>query len=145
MKKKDELGGPGSKKVIVLVDDVNMPARGLFGAQPAVELLRQYCDAGCFHKDNRRLTVVDTTLICVAAPRGGERTVPTARFMRHLQSFSVPDSSEELQLFIFKSVMGGDAVNRFVFNHVTDLFSCLTHSDPRQNCNSRPPNQRALT
>lgn len=39
-KKKTVLGAPVGKRVIVFVDDVNMPKLDTYGSQPPIELLR---------------------------------------------------------------------------------------------------------
>ena len=44
-RKKGVFGPEANKKLMIFIDDLNMPAKERFSAQPAIELLRQAIDS----------------------------------------------------------------------------------------------------
>ena len=68
-------GPPPGKTVVVFVDDINMPATEVYGAQPPIELLRLLVDKkGLFEREDWSWKgVKDTTLLAASAPPGGGR------------------------------------------------------------------------
>jgi len=99
-RRKGVLGPPLNKTCIVFVDDLNMPAKEEYGAQPPIEILRQWMDhAGWYNRDeNEYRQIVDTQFIAAMGPPGGGRTRITQRYVRHFNVVNfVPFDGESLQ------------------------------------------------
>ena len=94
---------------MLFVDDVNMPAMEEYGAQPPVELLRQFQDFKGFYDRGKWWwkDVVDVTMCAACAPPGGGRMPLTPRFVRHFTVLSVPTASDDVLKVIFSQIVGG--------------------------------------
>lgn len=108
-KRKNLLGAPSGRKVMVFVDDVNMPLVETYGAQPPVELLRQFLDFKGFYDRDKLFwkDIVDVLLFVGAAPPGGGRSPVTPRFSRHFNVLCVPLASDAALSLIFESILSG--------------------------------------
>ncbi|KAJ9576326.1 hypothetical protein L9F63_006826, partial [Diploptera punctata] len=104
-RKKTLLGPPYGKRIVLFVDDVNMPKLDTYGSQPPIELLRQYLD---FHGlyDREKLfwkDIEDVIITAACAPPGGGRNPLTPRFVRHFGMLLIPSPDEITLKHIFKS------------------------------------------
>ncbi|RYH31858.1 hypothetical protein EON65_01740 [archaeon] len=108
-KRKNLLGAPSGRKAVVFVDDVNMPFVETYGAQPPIELLRQFLDFKGFYDRDKLFwkDIVDVLLFVGAAPPGGGRSVVTPRFTRHFNVLCMPPASDNALTSIFASILGG--------------------------------------
>lgn len=70
--------GPSmGKKCVLFVDDLGMPQKEAWGAQPPIELLRQFIDHGYwFDKDTSVLQLVDILFVgAMGKPGGGANMI----------------------------------------------------------------------
>ncbi|KPA79969.1 putative dynein heavy chain [Leptomonas pyrrhocoris] len=100
-------GAPLNKKFIILVDDMNMPLKEQYGAQPPVELLRQFMDYHGWYDTRTRefFSIVDVVMAGTMGPPGGGRHFITQRFLRHFHQIAFPDIEDDSMRRIFVSML----------------------------------------
>lgn len=108
-RKKTLLAPPLGKRIIIFVDDVNMPRTDAYGSQPPIELLRQFLDfRGVYDREKFFWKdIVDVTLGAACAPPGGGRNSLTPRFVRHFALLQLPQPSGQTLETIFKAILKG--------------------------------------
>ena len=110
-RRKGVFGPPMGKKAVIFVDDLNMPALEEYGAQPPIELLRQWMDHNGWYDlgDKSFRKIADVQFVAAMGPPGGGRTFITNRYYRHYNLIALPNYSEKSLTRIFSTI-----VNYFV-------------------------------
>jgi dynein heavy chain len=108
-KKKTLLGAPVNRRIVIFIDDVNMPLVETYGAQAPVELMRQFLDHNSFYDRDKLFQkwFQDTMCFTAAAPPGGGRSPVTPRFSRHFNVMCVPPAADASKALIFSSILKG--------------------------------------
>lgn len=105
-RRKGHYGPMGDSLCVVFIDDVNMPAKEVYGAQPAIELLRQFFDHQHWYdlKEPEKILIFDTMFVCAMAPPGGSRQEVYNRFLRHFNLYSIDSFNEDSISKIFTNI-----------------------------------------
>ena len=94
-RKKGVYGPPIGRKAVVFIDDLNMPSKETYGAQPPIELLRQFMDYdGWYGRDNVFRNMVDVQFVAAMGPPGGGRTFISNRYSRHFNNLGLANVRE---------------------------------------------------
>lgn len=100
-------GAPVNKKFVVMIDDMNMPLKEQYGAQPPIEILRQYMDySGWYDRRTREFFyIADVIYVGAMGPPGGGRNTISQRFLRHFNQIAFPEVDDENMKRIFVSIL----------------------------------------
>ena len=107
-------GPPLGTRCVLFVDDMNMPQREIFGAQPPIEFLRQWMDHIGWWKQLPLYTfsnVLDIVMIGSMGPPGGGRNPVTPRFVRHFNQVVHTDLGFDSLFKIFNTILQSKMVN----------------------------------
>lgn len=92
---------------VIFIDDMNMPESEEYGAQPPIEILRQFLDQGGWYdrKDNSFRKLIDCRFTSAMGTPGGGRAYLTPRFMRHISMISLNEFEDDTLNRIFSSIL----------------------------------------
>ena len=101
-------GPPGSRRLIYLVDDMNMPYVDKYDTQSPIELLRQFVDyRGWYDKAKIVLKeVLNSQLLACMNPTAGSFTI-TPRMQRHFATFAVQVPGADIVRSIYGAIIEG--------------------------------------
>ncbi|XP_058131265.1 dynein axonemal heavy chain 14 [Dasypus novemcinctus] len=104
---KDTLGAPKNNRILIFIDDLNMPVSDMYGAQPPLELIRQLLDLGGFYdtEKNAWKNIQDLSLVATcSSPADGKDISP--RLLKHFSILVLPHPPQSALCTIFKSHLG---------------------------------------
>ncbi|XP_076302983.1 dynein axonemal heavy chain 7 [Lasioglossum baleicum] len=106
-RRKGVYGAPIGKRWIIFVDDLSMPSKEIYGAQPPIELLRQWLDQGEWYdrRDRSMVKLIDVQLMCAMSPpvQGGKDVTP--RFKRHFVVLTISEFEDAVMTMIFSKIV----------------------------------------
>jgi dynein heavy chain len=118
------------KPMVIFIDDMNMPKKETYEAQPPIEILRQWLDYEGWYdqvdKEKPFRTIINIQFVGAMGPPGGGRAFLSNRFMRHFNLVTYTELVDSSIKSIFTR-----KVNHFVGRfpeEIKDLIPTLVNS-----------------
>uniref|UniRef100_A0A8D0HBM0 Dynein axonemal heavy chain 10 n=1 Tax=Sphenodon punctatus TaxID=8508 RepID=A0A8D0HBM0_SPHPU len=107
---KDTYGPPMGKRLLVFMDDMNMPRVDEYGTQQPIALLKLLLEKGALYDRGKEMNckfLRDLGFIAAMGKAGGGRNEVDPRFVSLFSVFNVPFPSEESLHLIYSSILKG--------------------------------------
>ncbi|XP_069880965.1 dynein axonemal heavy chain 10 isoform X1 [Dipodomys merriami] len=111
---KDTYGPPMGKRLLVFMDDMNMPKVDEYGTQQPIALLKLLLEKGFLYDRGKELnckSIRDLGFVAAMGKAGGGRNEVDPRFISLFNVFNVPFPSEESLHLIYSSILTGHTSN----------------------------------
>nr|CCC47395.1 putative dynein heavy chain, fragment [Trypanosoma vivax Y486] len=120
------LGPPAKKRLVVFIDDINMPKVDLYGTQQPIAFLKLLIEQQSWYdrKDLVFKNVRDTQFVAAMAPPGGGRNALDPRFVSLFTVFNILFPSDESINTIYGQILS-DAYKSMA-KEVTEITGVLT-------------------
>ncbi|XP_043835576.1 dynein axonemal heavy chain 10 [Dromiciops gliroides] len=127
---KDTYGPPMGKRLLVFMDDMNMPKVDEYGTQQPIALLKLLLEKGFLYDRGKEMNckvLRDLGFIAAMGKAGGGRNEVDPRFISLFNVFNVPFPSEESLHLIYASILKGHTkVFAEAIAAVSDLMTSCT-------------------
>ncbi|XP_076380407.1 dynein heavy chain at 89D [Megalopta genalis] len=110
---RETFGPPPGKKLLVFIDDMNMPLVDTYGTQQPIALLKFLFEKGGFYdrgKDLNMMYMKDLCYLAAMGEPGGGRNEVDPRFISMFSVYNVTIPSEETLNYIYRSILDGHLV-----------------------------------
>jgi dynein heavy chain len=101
-------GPPSGKKLIVFIDDMNMPIVDVYGTQRPITLLLTLLSHGFFYdreKDLNQKTIKDLQYIAAMGPPGGGRNPVDPRFIARFNVYNLVEPAQDVLTSIYSAII----------------------------------------
>ncbi|XP_074640231.1 dynein axonemal heavy chain 10-like [Tubulanus polymorphus] len=124
---KDTYGPPPGKRLLIFIDDMNMPQVDTYGTQQPIAMLKQLLERGGMYdrgKDLNWKNIKDIGCLAAMGKAGGGRNEVDPRFISLFSVFNMTFPSEASLFHIYNSILAGHTQS--FCDEIQELVSSIT-------------------